>query len=46
MNLPDLLGRLKGGDKRAVARLISWVEDGDRDQLRDAAEAQIGRAHV
>ena len=26
MNLPDLLGRLKGGDKRAVARLISWVE--------------------
>ena len=49
MNLPDLLGRLNGGDKRAVARLISWVEDGDRDQLREAAEAlnpQTGRAQV
>ena len=49
MNLPDLLERLKGGDKRAVARLISWVEDGDRDQLRDAAEAlnpATGRAQV
>jgi GTPase len=49
VNLPDLLERLKGGDKRAVARLISWVEDGDRDQLRDAAEAlnpATGRAQV
>ena len=34
-----LLERLRAGDQRAVARLISWVEDGDRDQLRDAAEA-------
>jgi LAO/AO transport system kinase len=45
----DLLERLKEGDKRAVARLISWVEDGDRDQLRDAAEAlnpATGRAQV
>jgi LAO/AO transport system kinase len=45
----DLLERLKDGDKRAVARLISWVEDGDRDQLRDAAEAlnpATGRAQV
>ena len=32
-----------------MARLISWVEDGDRDQLRDAAEAlnpSTGRAQV
>ncbi len=32
-----------------MARLISWVEDGDRDQLRDAAEAlnpAAGRAQV
>jgi acetyl-CoA C-acetyltransferase len=33
VNLDELLERLKDGDKRAVARLISWVEDGDRDQL-------------
>ena len=49
MKLPELLERLKEGDKRAVARLISWVEDGDRDQLRDAAEAlnpATGRAQV
>ena len=49
MNLPDLLERLRAGDKRAVARLISWVEDGDRAQLRDAAEAlnpATGRAQV
>jgi len=49
VKLPDLLERLKDGDKRAVARLISWVEDGDRDQLRDAAEAlnpATGRAQV
>jgi LAO/AO transport system kinase len=44
-----LVERLRAGDKRAVARLISWVEDGDRDQLRDAAEALnpvTGRAQV
>jgi LAO/AO transport system kinase len=49
VKLPDLLERLKEGDKRAVARLISWVEDGDRDQLREAAEAlnpAAGRAQV
>jgi GTPase len=49
VKLPQLLERLKEGDKRAVARLISWVEDGDRDQLRDAAEAlnpATGRAQV
>jgi LAO/AO transport system kinase len=45
----QLLERLRDGDKRAVARLISWVEDGDRNQLRDAAEAlnpATGRAQV
>jgi LAO/AO transport system kinase len=49
VNLPQLLERLEAGDKRAVARLISWVEDGDRAQLRDAAEAlnpAAGRAQV
>jgi LAO/AO transport system kinase len=49
VKLPELLERLREGDKRAVARLISWVEDGDRDQLRDAAEAlnpATGRAQV
>ena len=49
MTLQELLDRLRTGDKRAVARLISWVEDGDRDQLREAAEAlnpATGRAQV
>jgi len=49
VTLEELLERLRAGDKRAVARLISWVEDGDRDQLREAAEAlnpQTGRAQV
>jgi LAO/AO transport system kinase len=39
MNPDELLERLRDGDPRAVARLISLVEDGDREQLRDAAEA-------
>ena len=49
MTLSELLERLRAGDQRAVARLISWVEDGDRDQLREAAEAlnpAAGRAQV
>jgi GTPase len=49
VKLQDLLERLRTGDQRAVARLISWVEDGDREQLRDAAEALnpvAGRAQV
>jgi len=49
LTLSELLERLRAGDQRAVARLISWVEDGDRDQLRDAAEAlnpSTGRAQV
>jgi LAO/AO transport system kinase len=49
VTLDELLERLRGGDPRAVARLISWVEDGDRDQLREAADAlnpAAGRAQV
>jgi LAO/AO transport system kinase len=49
LTLRPLLERLRAGDKRAVARLISWVEDGDRTQLREAAEAlnpATGRAQV
>jgi LAO/AO transport system kinase len=49
VTLQELLERLRAGDKRAVARLISWVEDGDRGQLREAAEAlnpATGRAQV
>jgi len=45
----ELLERLRAGDSRAVARLISLVEDGDREQLREAAEALnplAGRAQV
>jgi LAO/AO transport system kinase len=45
----QLIERLRGGDGRAVARLISLVEDGDRKQLREVAEAlnpSSGRAEV
>jgi LAO/AO transport system kinase len=48
-SLEQLLERLRGGDERAVARLISWVEDGDREQLREVADAlnpASGRAEV
>jgi LAO/AO transport system kinase len=48
-SLQELVERLRAGDKRAVARLISWVENGDREQLRDATEAlnpTTGRAEV
>jgi LAO/AO transport system kinase len=44
-----LVERLRGGDGRAVARLISLVEDGAREQLREVAEALnpgSGRAEV
>jgi LAO/AO transport system kinase len=34
-----LVGRLRSGDGRAVARLISLVEDGTREDLREVAEA-------
>ncbi len=47
--LGALLERLQAGDKRAVARLISMVEDGPRAQLRQVAEAlnpSTGRAAV
>ena len=49
VSLGELVERLQAGDGRAVARLISWVEDGRRQQLRDAAEALnplAGRAQV
>jgi LAO/AO transport system kinase len=45
----SLVERLRGGDRRAVARLISLVEDGDRERLREVAEAlnpSTGRAMV
>ncbi|HEX8133241.1 MAG TPA: methylmalonyl Co-A mutase-associated GTPase MeaB [Actinomycetes bacterium] len=48
-SVEGLLERLRDGDPRAVARLISLVEDGDREQLRDAAETLnplTGRAQV
>ncbi len=44
-----LVERLRAGDRRAVARLISLVEDGAREQLREVAEAlnpSTGRAMV
>jgi LAO/AO transport system kinase len=48
-DVEQLIERLRGGDGRAVARLISLVEDGDRGQLREVAEAlnpSSGRAEV
>ncbi len=45
----ELLGRLHAGDKRAVARLISLLEDGARARLREVAETLnpiTGRARV
>ncbi len=44
-----LVERLRGGDGRAVARLISLVEDGVRERLREVAEAlnpSSGKAQV
>jgi LAO/AO transport system kinase len=44
-----LVERLRGGDGRAVARLISLVEDGARERLREVAEAlnpSSGKAQV
>ncbi|HEX6674501.1 MAG TPA: methylmalonyl Co-A mutase-associated GTPase MeaB [Actinomycetes bacterium] len=35
----ELVERLRSGDGRAVARLISLVEDGTREQLREVAES-------
>ncbi len=45
----SLVERLRSGDRRAVARLISLVEDGARDRLREVAETlnpSTGRAMV
>ncbi len=49
MDVAGLVERLRGGDGRAVARLISLVENGAREQLREVAEAlnpSAGRAEV
>jgi LAO/AO transport system kinase len=49
LDVGQLVERLRGGDGRAVARLISLVEDGAREQLREVAEAlnpSSGRAEV
>lgn len=40
VNLAELIDRLRLGDARAVARLISWVEDG-ATQLADVAAALV-----
>ena len=37
--IDELVERLRSGDGRAVARLISVVEDGTREELREVAEA-------
>ena len=45
----ELLERLRQGDHRAVARLISLLENGERERLREVAEAlnpATGRAQV
>lgn len=45
----ELLDRLQRGDKRAVARLISLLENGEQARLREVAEAlnpATGRAQV
>ena len=47
--IDELVERLRSGDGRAVARLISVVEDGTREELREVAEALnplTGRAVV
>ncbi|HYN74913.1 MAG TPA: methylmalonyl Co-A mutase-associated GTPase MeaB, partial [Candidatus Limnocylindria bacterium] len=38
VDVDDLVSRARAGDPRAVARLISWVEDGS-DLLRQVAAA-------
>jgi LAO/AO transport system kinase len=38
-DIAELAERLRAGDGRAVARLISMVEDGDREQLSEVADA-------
>ena len=46
--VPDLVARAREGDAAAVARLITWVEDGS-PVLRDvmaALQEHTGRAHV
>jgi LAO/AO transport system kinase len=48
LSIPELVSRAQGGDPRAVARLISLVEDASPD-LREVAERlapQTGRAEI
>lgn len=48
VDVPDLVGRARRGEARAVARLISMVED-DSTHLREVAAALTpfaGRAHI
>jgi LAO/AO transport system kinase len=48
-DVAELSERLRAGDGRAVARLISLVTDGDRDQLSEVADAlnpSTGQAEV
>lgn len=47
-SVPDLVARAREGDPRAVARLISWVED-EAPQLREVMAAlapYVGHAHI
>ncbi len=49
MDLPELIDRTRRGEPRAVGRLLSVVESGDPDRLREVAAAltpHAGRAHV
>ncbi|HVM14529.1 MAG TPA: methylmalonyl Co-A mutase-associated GTPase MeaB [Egibacteraceae bacterium] len=49
MGADDLVDRLRAGDRRAVARLLTLVEDGSPDHLREAIAAlhpHTGRAHI
>lgn len=44
-----LVGRLSAGDRRALARLLTVVEDGDARELREVVERlhpRTGRAHL
>ncbi len=45
----ELVAALRGGDRRAVARLLSLVEDGDRERVREVVELchpLTGRAEI
>lgn len=49
MDTRELVDRLRGGDRRALARLLTRVEDGAEEQLREAVallHPHTGRAHL